>query len=252
MRELPRKRALLQRQVWTDYVARMVEQKGADRTVIGQDKSVKCYSLEQTRSWLTYLALQMRGHQQTIFYAEHIQSDWLTNTQQRTIMWLTIRVSAIVIGALVGILVFLFVVGPSSPLPLLPMGLLSGFVGGCLSQNASMRTTPVRCPLSTSKRVNLMICILLCVLIAASAGLGTDYYSLGAWARDGCILGLGSGLSFWIFRICLHYLPKQQVSVSSASPSLRGRVGAWFITPELPRRILSGDLGGVKMLRPQF
>lgn len=57
VRELPRKEALLQQQVWTDYVARMVQRKGNE----------SLYPLERTRQWLTWLAQQMRVHQQMLF-----------------------------------------------------------------------------------------------------------------------------------------------------------------------------------------
>ena len=67
VRQLPQKEALLQQQIWTDYVEHMVERKG-DR---------EHYPLNQTITWLGWLARQMRQHSQTIFYLEQLQPDWL-------------------------------------------------------------------------------------------------------------------------------------------------------------------------------
>ena len=210
-----------EQQVWTDYVARMVQRKGNETR----------NPLEQTCQWLAYLAQQIRSHQQTIFYAEDLHTDWLPGNQQRTAACLTIRVPAIVLGALVGILVFLFVAGPSSMVSLLQIGLLGGFVGDCLSRNAGARTATVGSQPSVSKRVSLMRSMLPGVLVAASFGLHLGpQYSMGDWVRDGSILGLGSGLSAWAFQLFLFRRPRQQISVSSTSPSRYWRISAWFTT----------------------
>jgi energy-coupling factor transporter ATP-binding protein EcfA2 len=63
VRQLPQKEALLRQQIWTDYVEQMVERKG-DR---------EHYPLNQTITWLGWLARQMRQHSQTIFYLEQLQ-----------------------------------------------------------------------------------------------------------------------------------------------------------------------------------
>ena len=216
----------LEQRVWTDYVARMVQQKGNETR----------YPLEQTRRWLTWLAQQMRVHQQTIFYAEYLQADWLASNQQRTVTWLSIRVPALVLGVLASFLVSIFMSSPFSPVVLLQMGLLGGFLGICLSQKVGAGTPDVRRLPSASKRASLISCVLLGVLIAASFGLSLDpYYSLGDWVRDGSILGFGSGLSAWIFQVLLFRVPRQRASVPAKPPSLRWRVFAWFNTAAAQR-----------------
>lgn len=55
--------------VWTNYVRRMVEQKG----------NAKRYPLERTCMWLHWLAREMRERNQTIFFLERLQPDWLHN-----------------------------------------------------------------------------------------------------------------------------------------------------------------------------
>ncbi|MBE3561291.1 MAG: NACHT domain-containing protein, partial [Ktedonobacteraceae bacterium] len=77
LRQLPEKHAALQQQVWTDYVARMVERKGETVKSKADAKPHPRYSLEQIRAWLGWLAYQMREHNQTVFYLEQLQPDWL-------------------------------------------------------------------------------------------------------------------------------------------------------------------------------
>ncbi len=56
-----------QRQVFVIYVKRMLTRRGMH----------KQYSEEQITHWLAILAQQMKQQNQTIFYIEHMQSDWL-------------------------------------------------------------------------------------------------------------------------------------------------------------------------------
>lgn len=67
VRELSHKEAHLREQIWADYVQRMVSRKG----------DVKRYPLHVTITWLGWLARQMRQRNQTIFYLEQLQPDWL-------------------------------------------------------------------------------------------------------------------------------------------------------------------------------
>src|SRR5213078_4651978 len=55
----------LQHQIWTDYLARIVKRKGNT-------------PLKQTRAFLGWLAQEMRVHDRTDFYLEHLQPDWLS------------------------------------------------------------------------------------------------------------------------------------------------------------------------------
>jgi serine/threonine protein kinase len=118
---LSNQESLLQKLVWDDYIQRMVTRKGDS----------KRYPLEKTRAWLGYLARQMRDHNQTVFYLEHLQPDWLTTPQQRTYAWLAVRLPAIVIGTLVSILVALFFFG-NIQATAVPASLLFGLLGGLL------------------------------------------------------------------------------------------------------------------------
>lgn len=112
----------LQQQVWIDYVQRMVTQRGDS----------KRFSLQQTYARLGWLARQMRAHNMTVFYLEHMQPDWLEVRQKRTYALLAVLIPGILIGILVSLLVRLFL-GISDTLPLFQQCLLGGFLGGVFS-----------------------------------------------------------------------------------------------------------------------
>src|SRR6266487_4246102 len=104
----------------------------------------------------------MHVHQQTIFYAEYLQTDWLALDLQQTVTWLAMRLPAMIIGGCVGLLVFLLVQG------------------------------------------------------------------LSDWGRDGSLLGLGGGLSFWIFQRLLHRMGGKPGRETSARPSRQRGLAAWL------------------------
>jgi serine/threonine protein kinase/DNA polymerase III delta prime subunit len=120
--DLSNEESLLQKLVWDDYVQRMVTRRGASHR----------YPLGETQAWLSYLAQQMRDHNQTVFYLEHLQPDWLSAHQQRTYTRLAVRLPAIFIGVLMSILVSSFLFGQTKALFLLSsplFGVLGGFLG---------------------------------------------------------------------------------------------------------------------------
>jgi hypothetical protein len=129
VRRLSTQREQLESQVWTDYLTRMVERKG--HTML--------YPLHQTRSWLGWLAHQMRSHNQTVFYLEQMQPDWLTDKLQPIYKWLGVRLPAMIIGALVSVLIGWFFVGFSGFLldisgwkHILQESTIGGLLGGLL------------------------------------------------------------------------------------------------------------------------
>jgi serine/threonine protein kinase len=134
--DLPKEEAALLQQIWGDYVERMVARKG----------NSKRYPLERTRAWLSYLARQMRTHNQTVFYLENLQPDWLSAQQQRSYKRLAVRLFAIFIGILVSILVQLFFFGGTALSNLshfVQYSVLGGFLGGLwrgpTTENGSQR-----------------------------------------------------------------------------------------------------------------
>jgi hypothetical protein len=232
----------LERQVWTDYVARQVAEKGHPTR----------YPLERTRAMLSWLAQQMYAHRQSLFYAEYLQTDWLALDQQRSVMWLAIRLPAMLIGGCAGLLVFVlvFLLVLSSNYPILPqigvlsgdyvtllqIGVLSGFIGESLSQQVRAGLLRATHHLPHERQLHFRKALLLSVLLAASCGLylsppqpgmPSTGYSFLDWGRDGCLLGLGSGLSFWVFQVLLDLrggYPGRKTSVHS---SWIGSLAAW-------------------------
>ncbi len=176
-------------------------------------------------------------HQQTIFYAEYLQTDWLALDLQQTVTWLAMRLPAMIIGGCVGLLVFLLVQGMSDYVSLLQIGLLGGFIGDSFSQQVVAGPLRVTCHRSHEKRVYICHALLLGVLLAASFGLSFAFgspsvpgvsYSLSDWGRDGSLLGLGGGLSFWIFQRLLHRMGGKPGRETSARPSRQRGLAAWL------------------------
>ena len=127
VRELPRKQALLEQEVWSDYIIRMVQRKGKRKGDANQ------YSLEQTRRWLIYLAQQLQMQKQPIFSVEHLQIDWLS-TQQRVLYQWSVGLSTglgtgLVLGLCLGFAFGVFF----GPLIGLIVGLGVGLGGGLLA-----------------------------------------------------------------------------------------------------------------------
>lgn len=124
-----------QRQIFEHYVERMLRHRGAERR----------YTPEQTTHWLSWLARQLKQHNQTVFYIEHLQPDWLLGDRMRRAYdrW-AVRFPAILIGVLVGFLVSLFLSdhNPSSLSLLFPYGLVGGLIGELLSGDKATQFTP--------------------------------------------------------------------------------------------------------------
>ncbi len=207
----------LEQQVWTDYVTRMVTEKGNNTR----------YPLERIYTWLPWLARQMHAHQQTIFYAEYLQTDWLTRNQQQTVTKFATHLPTVILGGCVCLLVSIFVggfvpnmLGLQYPL-LIQLGLVGGFIGGSLNQ--------LQYPLSTQKKRHFRQAVFICVLVAAEGitlYLNPGYFTSDMWQVI-CILGLGNGLSFWVFQEFLYHMPDKLAS-------RRGHLATWFIAMGIP------------------
>ena len=94
VRGLSKKEPVLRRQVWAQNIQRMVEQKG----------NKERYPLKRCALWLHWLASQMRTHNQTVFYPERLQPDWLPAGARRAYTWLAVWVPSALIGGLAGLL----------------------------------------------------------------------------------------------------------------------------------------------------
>jgi serine/threonine protein kinase/energy-coupling factor transporter ATP-binding protein EcfA2 len=232
----------LEQQVWTDYVQRVVERK--------QQEHTKRYSLEQIRSWLGWLAREMQVHSQTVFYAELLQADWLSEKLQRTYNWLALRFPAIVIGVLISLLVWFFlgvgVVSNNNLTNMLQEGLIGGSLGGWLSRPVgtptaffSRKRRIFRVPLA--RLVNGLLLGLLYGIIFALLNDG-GYTSLSRELRLGADLlnGVGVGVIVWVLPFLLQRIGRSSSSLLTNQTSR----SHWFISVHFRRAIVIALIWG--------
>jgi DNA polymerase III delta prime subunit len=232
VRIMSQKEAELQRQVWTDYMQRMVERKG----------NAGRYPLERARAWLHWLAHEIREHNQVVFYLEHLQPDWLPAGQQLAYTWLAIRIPGMLIGVLASLIITLFL-GYQNPASLLQFGVLGGFLGGLFSETAGEDRGFQRAqshPRPTTRRV-IMERTVTSALIGLAYGLsfGLDlysgpyyYYGPGDWLRDGSISGVVIGLSCCLLMFLLPRFSSREIQASATHtarrwPDLRRLMHTW-------------------------
>jgi transcriptional regulator with XRE-family HTH domain/GTPase SAR1 family protein len=206
MPTLSQKISTLQRQVWTDYVAHTSERKGDARH----------FSHQQTCSWLIWLARNLQQHYQTVFYLEHVQSDWLPDDLRQRAFRLTIRLPLILLGMLSSVVIGLFLQTVFDLTTGIQAAMLGCVLGGCFGQSASTEggtpnTTQVR-PRGRNLGRGL---------ISAGTGLvvGSSFgfelgpgYGLSSWLRDGLIYGSIIGLLCWLFLVLLPRVSSQHSS----------------------------------------
>jgi GTPase SAR1 family protein len=156
-RDLPKLGSLLQQQqIFTHYIERMVERKG----------NLVRYPLQSTQIWLGWLARQMRMHNQTNFYLEYLQTDWLPERRRPFYQWSVGLVAGLVVG-LVGALLG---------------GLLGALVGVGLV--GLLRSSVLRSSVLLSALVGVLVGALLGVLVV--------------WLVGGLVGGLVGVLLFWL------------------------------------------------------
>ncbi len=131
--------------IFASYVQQMLKRRGASQR----------YKLEQITRWLTYLARQMKRQNQTVFYLEQMQPDWLPKQWQRSVYRaLAGGVSGGLLGGLIGLAVGVIVGSSSSSSSLLGaaigsviglnLGLTIGLIIGLLHlKSAEIRTAEV-------------------------------------------------------------------------------------------------------------
>lgn len=207
-----------QRQIFANYVERMVQRKGMLTRSSPQDLV----------RWLRWLARQMREHDQTIFYLEHLQPDWLPLRLYHRYAWIAVRLPGILLGICAGIAIFLFVhPGTSLQLPdPIEYATIGGLLGGLLSAPAT--ETGVRAQTSSHQNRGLRFGKYLAIGVIAALPIGLSWgelqnslYSLSDWLRDGCIYGVVLGLSCILLSV---WLP---LSLSKHTSSTHEAARSW-------------------------
>jgi transcriptional regulator with XRE-family HTH domain len=185
----------LQEQVWSDYVARMTEQKGDSGR----------YPYAPTCSWLNWLARNLQKHYEAVFYLEHVQTDWLPEGLRQHAFQLTMRLPIVLLGVLSSIVLGLFLQTVFDLTTGIQAAILGGFLGGCLSHGGEAGTpgeTGMRPRRRTLKRGLIAAGTGLAIGLSFAGELGPGY-RLAAWVRDGLIYGSILGLACWALLVVL-------------------------------------------------
>jgi len=190
-------------QVFATYIKRMIERRG--RSIY--------YTPEQTIRWLAWLAVQMVSHNQTEFYIERIQPDWLTDIRDYKIYhtFIVRMFPGLFIGVIVGTLI------GSNELTLFP-GLLMGLIiGACISlvnsrfTNIELAEQVIQSWKSLIRGLFLGICAILVYGIIFDFFIGNFYVGLLNGIVNGFFVGLLFGL---IGRVEAYIKPVERVAWS--------------------------------------
>ncbi|MBV9230732.1 MAG: protein kinase, partial [Chloroflexi bacterium] len=120
-----------QQQIFKQYVGRMLTRRGP----------LQAGTPELVVKWLAFLAARMRERNQTVFYLEQLQPDWLPAGNVSTYIWTGIRVPAILLGILASLLVMTYFGGSIEPVQLLTPAVLGGFLGWLWSLSFTQGST---------------------------------------------------------------------------------------------------------------
>ncbi|WP_161982521.1 NACHT domain-containing protein [Dictyobacter alpinus] len=111
-------------QIFATYVQRMLTRRGTSTS----------HPPAPTIQWLAYLARQMKHQNQSVFYIEHIQPDWLEEPRtQRIYERLAIQLIGTCIGILISLVVSFLFLGSMPITTRTIYALMGGLLGGLLS-----------------------------------------------------------------------------------------------------------------------
>ena len=176
-------------QIFASYVQHMLKRHGAS----------KRYQPEQITHWLTSLARQMKRQNQTLFYIEQMQPDWLSGDRMlRVYNWLAVRLPDVLMGILVCFIISVFIFADHSLPVLIPNILLGSLLGGLLSEGSITHQPTVS---DRKARSGLGPRLLRWLLIGALIGLGSGLSNGMNWW--GLSVGLGNGLCSILLQLSL-------------------------------------------------
>lgn len=201
MRALPRKGSKedQQRQVFDEYV----------QCMLSQQNLLSPISAEQMKRDLVWLARQMQQHNQTIFYLELLQPDWLSaSLPLQTYEVLAIRIPGILIGVLISLLVTKVLFSFHIPEGIWH-GLVGGLVGGLVSGSkpSSFQFSGIKRAWKNRWRqyfpVGLGIGVFFGGLIGVAFALWGDPNYWENSFQGGLIFGIGAGLGALLLYILI-------------------------------------------------
>jgi hypothetical protein len=221
---LPQQREDLERQVWDQYVTRMLTEKGTTHPGNG-DPLQKCYPAQQTRSWLRWMARQMRAHDQMWFTGEALEENWLPTVPSRVEQWVLTVLPAMLLGAATMLLLTLVLFESNTVFGFdpLPQGILGSFFGWYISQRGREGNGSSSRGGRTQPFVRLLPAFLPGLLLAGSFGvyLLPSPYTVQDWLRNGIIEGSIIGSCGWFLQ------RKRDCSPAYAVPSVSLRRPGW-------------------------
>ena len=231
---LSREISTLQRQVLTDYVERMTELKGDARR----------YSHQETCSWLSWMACNLKRHYQTVFYLEHVQSDWLPDSLRKPAFQLAMCLPLILLGMLCSFVIGLLLQTVFDLTTGIQAMVIGGLLGGCLSQlaGAGKDGGPFRMAGKRPRTGGVgrgLISVGVGLLVGLSFGfeLGPGY-GTGDWARDGWVYGSSLALVSWMLLALLPHVSSRRKS--SRAPESPAYLRHWLSRLHLWRTLLAG------------
>ncbi|MBV9258983.1 MAG: TIR domain-containing protein [Ktedonobacteraceae bacterium] len=156
---------LLRRQLFTQYVARMLQRR----------RIATHYGSQQTCAWLVNLARQMKQHGQTVFYIERMQMDWLARSSLIRYFRIGVVLICGLIGMLIGLLTTWLTVKPLTIQAVLVGGggiaLAIGLLGGLQLKIRPSETFIWSWRIMIRRWFNVLLLMILCALVG---GLGVD------------------------------------------------------------------------------
>jgi NACHT domain len=237
--DLPQQQMVLERRVWADYVERMVREKGAERQGKG-DIPVKRYMLEQTHSWLSWLAQQMQEHNQAHFYGEDLTESWLDASPSRLAWWLLWSGSAIIVGALITVLLVLVFLGMPDTDVLIRWSIVGGFLGWYISQSTAGAQNSQN-HLQRSRFLSSLLLGLLQMATWVVDPLKTSGSETISLLINACFIGSGA----WMLQKRLALLQSPVPPISRPPTNFWSRITAWMRTTPGRQAISVGLLFGI-------
>jgi hypothetical protein len=194
------------------------------------------YARPQTEHWLEWLARQMIDHEQSVFYLERMQPDWLLKRGQHRMATWGVAIASGLVGVLVGVLVFRLGVellgGPFGRLVFgLLFGLAFGLGGALIGYAESIRPTET---LSWSwsrarRRLGVGLAFVLALVLGVGLGIGL-VFGLAFGLAFGLIFGLFGGLVAGVYgglvagRLEVRTFPNQGIHRSARNGLVVGLV----------------------------
>jgi serine/threonine protein kinase len=215
--DLLRKTTLEERQrlIFEQYVGRMLTRRGP----------LKGGTPQQVVQWLAFLAARMRERNQTVFYLEQLQPDWLSAAERRKYNGLGVRLPGVLVGILAALGISVTGTVLRGPYQFVFSGVLGGLLGSLFSEGTLRQTSvanKIHPKLANRHRFGgqVVISALTGLLVALSGGLYLGkQFGLIDWFHYGSAVGIVTSLGSLFLQLLLS--PATPLTSSSNSHNTR-------------------------------